>query len=102
MKLQLLKILCLLSVFIFQNIRNSNILQNNIVQTIASAGESIAAVAVFTITSVVMLGYWDRFHYLETMLLIWISGTLGVLFSMPLRHMMIIQNKIIRVADPDL
>ena len=45
--------------------KNSNIRENNIVQTAASAGESLAAGVIFTIPALVLLGYWDSFDYFE-------------------------------------
>ncbi len=45
--------------------KKSNILENNIVQTAASAGESLAAGVIFTIPALVLLGYWESFNYLE-------------------------------------
>ena len=43
--------------------RNSNVLENNIVQTAASAGESVAAGAIFTLPALILLGYWQVFDY---------------------------------------
>jgi len=45
--------------------KQSNILENNLVQTAASAGESLAAGVIFTIPALVLLGYWQDFDYLE-------------------------------------
>ncbi len=45
--------------------KKSNILENNIVQTAASAGESLAAGVIFTIPALVLLGYWETFDYME-------------------------------------
>ena len=45
--------------------KKSNILENNIVQTAASAGESLAAGVIFTIPALVLLGHWETFNYLE-------------------------------------
>ena len=69
-----------------------NILQNNIVQTAASAGESLAAGVIFTIPALVLLGTWSRFHYFETTLLAGFGGLLGVLFTIPLRRALIIEQ----------
>ena len=43
--------------------KESNILENNIVQTAASAGESLAAGVIFTLPALIILGYWDVFEY---------------------------------------
>ncbi len=82
------------SMVVLRYFRNSNILENNMVQTIASAGEVIAAGLVFTLPAVVMMGYWANFNIFETTLIGMIGGILGVLFSVPLRRTYIIQSKL--------
>ena len=69
----------ILSVF-----RNSNILENNIVQTAASAGESLAAGVIFTIPALLLIGYWQDFNYVEIAKIAAIGGVMGVLFTVPL------------------
>ena len=54
-----------ISMGILNFFRNSNILENNIVQTAASAGESLAAGVIFTIPALVLMGYWTSFDYIE-------------------------------------
>ncbi len=66
-----------------------NILENNIVQTAASAGESVAAGVIFTIPALILLGVWADFDYWETTLLASFGGLLGVLFTIPLRRALI-------------
>lgn len=68
------------------------ILENNIVQTGASAGSSIAAGVIFTIPALVILGYWQDFRYSWVLAIAGLGGLLGVLFSVPLRRSMIIEN----------
>lgn len=68
------------------------ILENNIVQTGASAGSSIAAGVIFTLPALVILGYWDDFDYLWVLAIAGLGGLLGVLFSVPLRRTMIVEN----------
>ena len=63
-----------------------NVLEINIVQTSASAGEAIAAASVFTIPAFLILGDWNHFNYRETVVIIGTGGILGVLFSVPLRR----------------
>ena len=65
--------------------RKSNILENNIVQTAASAGESLAAGVIFTIPALVLLGYSETFDYVEIAKIAAIGGLIGVLFTVPLR-----------------
>ena len=68
------------------------ILENNIVQTGASAGSSIAAGVIFTIPALVILGYWDDFRYWWVLAIAGLGGLLGVLFSVPLRRTMIVED----------
>src|SRR5271170_2601155 len=70
----------------------SSILENNIVATGASAGSSIAAGTVFTIPALVILGHWTRFNYLWVFAIVGLGGLLGVLFSVPLRRTLIIDQ----------
>src|SRR5687767_14501095 len=60
-----------------------HILENNIVQTGASAAASIAAGVIFTIPALVILGYWDDFNYSWVLAIAGLGGVLGVLFSVP-------------------
>ena len=70
--------------------KKSNILENNIVQTAASAGESLAAGVIFTIPALVLLGHWETFNYLEVAKIAAIGGVIGVLFTVPLRRALIV------------
>mgnify|MGYP000518190424 CR=1 FL=1 len=74
--------------------RKSNILENNIVQTAASAGESLAAGVIFTIPALVLLGYWTTFDYVEVAKIAAIGGVIGVLFTVPLRRALIVTAKL--------
>lgn len=69
--------------------RGSNILENNLVQTAASAGEAIAGGIVYTIPALIIIHYWTHFGYLHNFLIALIGGVLGVLFSVPLRRVLI-------------
>lgn len=68
------------------------ILENNAVQTAASAGESVAAGVIFTLPAVLMLGAWNEFDYLQTALLSGFGGVLGVLFTVPLRRALVTEG----------
>ncbi|HEX5758938.1 MAG TPA: oligopeptide transporter, OPT family [Thermoanaerobaculia bacterium] len=71
----------------------STILENNIVQTIGSAGESIAAGVAFTIPALIFLaGGAAYFNYANIFSLSLVGGTLGVLFMVPLRRALIVQE----------
>src|SRR5436190_16893258 len=52
-----------ISMAVLKMFRNSNILENNIVQTAASAGEIIACALALVIPALIMIGYWNSFHY---------------------------------------
>lgn len=83
-----------LSMAILKLFKNSNILENNIVQTAASAGESLAAGVIFTFPALILMGYWTDFGWLETMLISLCGGVLGVLFTIPLRSALIEKQKL--------
>ncbi|MFC2171254.1 OPT family oligopeptide transporter [Acidobacteriota bacterium] len=80
-----------ISMGVLRLFRRSNILENNIVQTAASAGESLAAGVIFTLPALLLLTYWTDFHYLQTMAIACVGGILGVLFTIPLRRALIIE-----------
>jgi putative OPT family oligopeptide transporter len=81
-----------ISMAILRMFRESNILENNIVQTSASAGESLAAGVIFTIPALILLGFWQEFNFLETVSIAAFGGILGVLFTIPLRRALIIEQ----------
>lgn len=67
---------------------NSSILENNIVQTVASAAGTLAAIC-FVLPGLVMIGWWQGFPYWTTALITGLGGVLGVLFSVPLRRALV-------------
>jgi putative OPT family oligopeptide transporter len=69
-----------------------HILENNIVATGASAGSSIAAGVIFTIPALLILGYWTDFRYSWVFAIAGLGGLLGVLFSVPLRRSLIVDQ----------
>ena len=81
-----------ISMALLRAFKHSNILENNIVQTAASAGESVSAGVIFTLPALVILGTWTRFNYLETTMIACFGGILGVLFTIPLRRALIIES----------
>jgi putative OPT family oligopeptide transporter len=81
-----------ISMGILRLFRDSNILENNIVQTAASAGESLAAGVIFTIPALVILGYWNVFDYGWVTIIAGLGGLLGVLFTIPLRRSLIVEE----------
>ncbi len=81
-----------ISMAVFRVLRRGNILQNNGVQTAAASGASIASGVIFTLPALLLLGAWADFHFLETALIAAFGGILGVLFTIPLRRAMIIDQ----------
>ena len=69
------------------------ILENNVVQTIASAGESLAAGIIFTIPALVIVGIWQDFKFWPVTIIAISGGLLGVLFMIPLRRTLIVEEK---------
>lgn len=80
------------SMAVLRLLGGGHILENNIVQTGASAGSSIATGVIFTIPALVILGYWDDFKYSWVLAIAGLGGLLGVLFSVPLRRSMIVEQ----------
>jgi len=74
--------------------RNNNILENNIVQTAASAGEAIAAGCIFTLPALILLGTWTTFDYKWVTIIAGFGGVLGVLFTIPLRRSFIVGSNL--------
>ena len=74
-------------------LRRGTILENNIVQTMASTGESLAAGAIFTLPALLMVGAWQEFRFWPTTLIVMLGGLLGVVFMVPLRRALIVERK---------
>src|SRR4030095_14651135 len=83
-----------ISMVVLKMFKNNNILENNIVQTAASAGEALAAGVIFTFPALILLGYWKEFNYWAVMLISLCGGVLGVLFTIPLRNALIVQQQL--------
>ncbi len=82
------------SMAVLRAFRNKNILENNAIQTAASAGESLAAGVLFTIPALLLLGTWSEVNYLETTVVALLGGILGVLFTVPLRRALIVEAEL--------
>ena len=83
-----------ISMAVLRFFRESNILENNVVQTAASAGESLAAGVIFTLPALIMLEYWEAFDYAWVAVIAGIGGLLGVAFTVPLRRSLIVDLKL--------
>jgi putative OPT family oligopeptide transporter len=88
--------IAVLAIAVFKRLGKSTILENNIVQTIGSAGESIAAGVVFTIPALLFLspgaGGESFFTYFNILTLSIVGGIVGVLFMVPLRRALIVKE----------
>jgi putative OPT family oligopeptide transporter len=82
------------SMAVLRLLGGGHILENNIVQTGASAAASIAAGVIFTIPALVILEYWTEFDYTWVLAIAGLGGILGVLFSVPLRRALIIEQNL--------
>jgi putative OPT family oligopeptide transporter len=82
------------SMAVLRALGGGHILENNIVQTGASAGSSIAAGVIFTVPALVIFGFWDEFKYSWVLAIAGLGGVLGVLFSVPLRRSLIVEQNL--------
>ncbi len=82
--------IAVLSISILRAFGRSSILENNIVQTTGNAGQSIASGVIFTLPALVFLGF--DLQYSRIFMLALIGGWLGVLFMIPLRRQLIVQE----------
>jgi putative OPT family oligopeptide transporter len=85
--------IAVLAIAVFKRLGKSTILENNIVQTIGSAGESVAAGVAFTIPALIFLSAGEQFFtYFNIFTLALVGGVLGVLFMVPLRRSLIVKE----------
>lgn len=80
-----------ISMAILKMFKDSNVLENNMVQTQASAAGTLSAV-IFIIPGLLMIGYWQGFAFWQTLMICACGGSLGVLFTIPLRRAMIVNS----------
>lgn len=80
-----------ISMAILKMFKDSNVLENNMVQTQASAAGTLSAV-IFIIPGLLMIGYWQGFPFWQTLMICACGGSLGVLFTIPLRRAMIVNS----------
>ncbi|MCY4156619.1 MAG: oligopeptide transporter, OPT family [Gammaproteobacteria bacterium] len=83
-----------LSMAVLGLFKRSNILEHNIVQTAASAGESLAAGVIFTLPALLILNYWNVFNYWWVSVIAGVGGLLGVMYTIPLRHSLIVSENL--------
>ena len=77
-----------ISMAVLSALRNTSVLENNIVQTVASSAGTLSSI-IFVLPGLVILGWWSAFPFWESFLLCVAGGTLGVLFTIPLRRTLV-------------
>ncbi|MBI2076984.1 MAG: oligopeptide transporter, OPT family [Euryarchaeota archaeon] len=82
------------SMAVLRFFKRRNILENNLIQTTASAGESVTAGIIFTLPALLFLGVWQEIGVFETIVIAALGGSLGVLFTIPLRRAFIVEAKL--------
>ena len=80
-----------ISMAILRPFKDSTIFENNIVQTVASAAGTLAAI-IFVLPGLVMVGWWQGFPFWTTAAITGTGGILGVLFSVPLRRALVVDT----------
>jgi len=77
-----------ISMAILKFVKDSSILENNIVQTVASAAGTLSAI-IFVLPGLVIVGWWTGFPFWQSFLICLSGGVLGVLFTIPLRRALV-------------
>src|SRR5436190_2164708 len=77
-----------ISMAILSAVKDSSILENNIVQTVASAAGTLSAI-IFVLPGLVIVGWWTGFPFWQSFLICLSGGILGVLFTIPLRRALV-------------
>ena len=80
-----------ISMAVLKMAKDANILENNMVQTQASAAGTLSAI-IFIIPGMLMIGYWQDFEFWQTLVVSACGGCLGVLFTIPLRRAMVVHS----------
>jgi len=80
-----------ISMSVLRLFSDANILENNMVQTQASAAGTLSSV-IFVLPALVMLGHWQGFPFWQTLAICAAGGALGVMFTIPLRHVMVVKS----------
>ena len=80
-----------ISMAVLKFFKDSSILENNMLQTQASSAGTLSSV-IFVLPGLLMMGYWQDFPFWQTMLICAAGGTLGVLFTIPLRRAMVVNS----------
>ena len=82
-----------ISMAVLKFFKSSNILENNMVQTQASAAGTLSSI-IFVLPGLLMAGYWSGFPFWQTALLCMAGGILGVIFTIPMRYAMVVKSEL--------
>lgn len=77
-----------ISMAILSAVKDSSILENNIVQTVASAAGTLSAI-IFVLPGLVIVGWWTGFPFWQSFFICLSGGVLGVVFTIPLRRALV-------------
>jgi putative OPT family oligopeptide transporter len=80
-----------ISMAVLRLFKSTSIYENNIVQTVASAAGTLAAI-IFVLPGLVIVGWWQGFPYWTTAAVTGLGGILGVMFSVPLRRALVVNT----------
>ncbi|MFY3553047.1 OPT family oligopeptide transporter [Achromobacter insolitus] len=80
-----------ISMSVLRLFKDANILENNMVQTQASAAGTLSSI-IFILPALVIMGHWQGFPFWQTLGICAAGGMLGVMFTIPLRHVMVVQS----------
>jgi putative OPT family oligopeptide transporter len=80
-----------ISMAVLRHLPGATVLENNIVQTVASAAGTLSAI-IFVLPGLVMIGWWHGFPWLTTAGITATGGILGVMFSVPLRRALVVDS----------
>jgi len=80
-----------ISMAVLRLFKSTSIYENNIVQTVASAAGTLAAI-IFVLPGLVIVGWWQGFPYWTSALVTGLGGILGVMFSVPLRRALVVNT----------
>src|SRR5882672_11391514 len=80
-----------ISMAVLRGFQGMTVQENNIVQTVASAAGTLSAI-IFVLPGLVMIGWWTGFPYWTSFAICALGGTLGVMYSIPLRRALVTQS----------
>src|SRR5262245_6054682 len=80
-----------ISMAVLRKFQGMTIQENNIVQTVASAAGTLSAI-IFVLPGLVIIGWWNGFPYWTSAMICGLGGTLGVMYSIPLRRALVTQS----------